>query len=196
MEVKNIRKEQKDWMLFLCGRQIDFRYNRSIGKYMIYLYIKRSCCIEKYEVIFMQFINKIILQIAMQQSAVDSNCRAEDFLKDENIIVTSAENPNARKYLTLPFECNLISYGNNVVATINEKYCYIVSEYINYFLVEHCFEMPNLCVLNDAMWRENLRVSFMEGYFLQNVDELKILYCPYRLKVLHSWEFDMLYTDA
>lgn len=144
----------------------------------------------------MGFTNKSILQIAMQQSAVDANCSAGDFLKEENVIVTSAVNPNARKYLILPFECNLISYGNNVVATINEKYRYIVSEYINNFPVEHCFETPNLHVLNDAMQKENLRVCFMAEYFLPNVNELKSLDCSYELKMLHSGEFDALYTDA
>lgn len=144
----------------------------------------------------MQFTNKSILQIAMQQSAIDANCNAEDFLKEENIIVTSTVNPNARKYLVLPFECNLISYGNNVVATINEKYRSIVEEYINNFPVEHCFETPNLHVLNDAMQKENLRVCFMAEYFLPDVDELKVLDCPYGLKVLHSEDFDTLYTDT
>lgn len=63
---------------------------------------------EKCEVRDVNFTNKSILQIAMQQSAVDANCNAEDFMCKENIIVTSAANPEARKYLTLPFACNLI----------------------------------------------------------------------------------------
>ena len=63
----------------------------------------------------MLFTNKSILQIAMEQSAVDANCNAEDFMQEKNVIVTSVANPDARKYLTLPFECNLISYGNNMI---------------------------------------------------------------------------------
>ncbi len=144
----------------------------------------------------MYFTNKSILQIAMQQSAVDANCNAEDFMREENVIVTSAVNPNARKYLELPLECNLISYGNNIVATINGKYRSIVSEYINNFPVEHCFETPNLHILNDAMQKENLRVCFMAEYFLPDLEELKAVDCPYELKVLHSGDFDTLYTDT
>ncbi len=143
----------------------------------------------------MRFTNNNILEIAMQQSAVDANCNAEDFMRVENVIVTSAVNPDARKYLTLPFECNLISYGNNVVATITERYRRIVSEYINRFPVEHCFETPNLHVLNDAMQKEDLRVCFMAEYFLPNLEYLKALDCPYELKVLHAEDFDTLYTD-
>ena len=41
----------------------------------------------------MIFTNNSILQIAMQQSAVDANCDAKDFMRSENIIVTSAANP-------------------------------------------------------------------------------------------------------
>lgn len=99
----------------------------------------------------MNFTDQSILQIAMQQSAVDANCDAKDFMQEKNIIVTSAANPGARKYLTLPFACNLISYGNNIVASINEKYRRAVSDYINRFPAEYCFETPSLYVLNDAM---------------------------------------------
>lgn len=144
----------------------------------------------------MHFTNESILQIAMRQSAVDANCNAEDFMQEKNIIVASAANPGARKYLSLPFECNLISYGNNIVATINEQHRHIVSEYINQFPMEHCFETPNLHVLNDAVQKENLRVCFMAEYFLPDLKELKALDCPYELKVLHAGDFDALYTDT
>jgi len=144
----------------------------------------------------MHFTNESILQTAMQQSAVDANCSVKDFMEEKNMIVTSVANPDARKYLTLPFACNLISYGNNIVASIDEKYRGIVSEYINRFPVEHCFETPNLHVLNDAMQKENLRVCFMAEYFLPDLKELKALDCPYELKVLHSEDFDTLYTDS
>ena len=40
--------------------------------------------------------NEEILRIAMEQSAVDANCLAEDFVKTENKIVYSKERPDAR----------------------------------------------------------------------------------------------------
>lgn len=36
--------------------------------------------------------NKEILAIAMAQSAIDCNCSADDFWKEENVIVQSKEN--------------------------------------------------------------------------------------------------------
>ena len=64
----------------------------------------------------MPFTDRSILQAAMAQSAIDAACRPEDFAKQENVIVLSKADPRARKYLSLPFDCHLISYGCNIVA--------------------------------------------------------------------------------
>lgn len=68
----------------------------------------------------MQFTKESILKIAMTQSAVDAGCKPEDFLRQENVIVRSEASPAARKYLELPFACNLISYGSNIVASVSD----------------------------------------------------------------------------
>ncbi|MCQ2530105.1 MAG: GNAT family N-acetyltransferase [Lachnospiraceae bacterium] len=138
--------------------------------------------------------NKTIWQIAMEQSAIDANCRWEDFTKEENVIVSSKANPNARKYLNLPHVCNLISYGSNIVATIDETYKDIVADYINKYPIEHCFETPNMHVLNDAFQKDGYRVCFMAEYFLPNMNFLKELSCDYELKILHSKDFADLYV--
>ena len=120
----------------------------------------------------MRFTNKEIMQIAMKQSAVDANCKVEDFCKKENVVVVSEKHAQARKYLQLPFECNLISYGNNIVASTKEEYREIVGLYINKYPVEHCFETPNMHVLNDEMQKQDLRICFMAEYFLPDVNHL------------------------
>lgn len=143
----------------------------------------------------MRFTNESILHIAMSQSAIDANCAAKDFIKDKNVIVISAANPFARKYLELPFSCNLISYGNNIVASVDAKYRDIVSQYINRFSAEHCFETPNLHILNDEMQKYNLRVCFMAEYFLPDLNYLIVQDCPYELRLLYPQDFEGLYTD-
>ncbi len=143
----------------------------------------------------MEMNNENILKIAMQQSALDANCAAGDFMREENVIVPSVANPGARKYLTLPFDCSLISYGNNIVASADEKYHGIVSGYISRFPAWHCFETPNLHVLDDAVKEEGLRVCFMAEYYLPDTKSLKELTCPYELRVLHPCDFEELYTD-
>ena len=62
--------------------------------------------------------NQEILKIAMAQSAIDLCAAPDDFEKSENVVVTSHENDDARRYLRLPFSCQLVSYGNNVVASV------------------------------------------------------------------------------
>lgn len=142
----------------------------------------------------MYFTNEDILQIAMRQSAIDANCHADDFLRKENVVALSVANPQARKYLSLPLDCNLISYGTNIVASINEKHRAVVTNYINRFSVEHCFETPNLHILNDELQKENLRICFMAEYFLPDLRVLKSSSFPYKTKLLHTKDFSVLYT--
>lgn len=139
--------------------------------------------------------NKEILQIAMEQSATDLNCRAEDFWEEKNKVVFSDVNPDARKYLELPFACNLVSYGNNIVASVQKEYEDIVTKYINTYPAEHCFETPNMHVLNDELQKNGLRVCFMAEYFLPDLDLLKEKNCSYELRILQQEDFVDLYTE-
>lgn len=141
----------------------------------------------------MNCTNKEIMQVAMRQSAIDANCNEADFCKKENVVVASAANEHARKYLKLPFDCNLISYGNNIVASIKEEYRDIVESYINKYPIEHCFETPNMHVLNDELQKYGLRVCFMAEYFLPDVNKLMKLDCDYELRILKQKDFADLY---
>lgn len=126
--------------------------------------------------------NSKIISVAMAQSATDLGCAPEDFKKSQNIIVESTVSPDARRYLNLPFICNLVSYGNN-----------IVKSYINRFAPEHCFETPNLHILNDAFQAHGMRVCFIAEYFLPRMESLQELPCRYELKVMYPNDFKDLY---
>ncbi|MCI8611666.1 MAG: hypothetical protein HFE66_07095 [Clostridiales bacterium] len=66
--------------------------------------------------------NQEILQIAMEQSAIDAGCQAEDFRQKENKVILSQKHGRARKnFGKLPFFCSLISYGNNVIASVDAR---------------------------------------------------------------------------
>src|SRR5690554_6662026 len=97
----------------------------------------------------------------MAQSAIDQNCNIEDFYSNENIVVSSSVNEGARRYLTLPFFCNLVSYGSNIVASLNPQLADLVEDYINTYSIEHCFEFPNIYILNEGLEKRGLRVCFM-----------------------------------
>ena len=137
--------------------------------------------------------NQDILRIAMTQSAADLCADASDFTRSENVIVLSHETPDARRYLKLPFSCQLVSYGNNVVASISPALREITEAYINRYPVEHLFETPNLHVLNDALMARGQRICFMAEYFLPDADALRPLDCPFEMRVLTPQDFTNLY---
>ncbi len=137
--------------------------------------------------------NKDMLKIALEQSAIDSSCSAEDFLSFDSKVVISKKNENARKYLELPFICDLTSYGNNIVASVSPELKDVVSEYINKFPVEHCFETPNLHALMEKLKPFDVNVCFMAEYFLFDIDNAKDLTCDYETKILKATDFENLY---
>ena len=141
--------------------------------------------------------NQDILRIAMTQSAADLCADASDFTRSENVVVLSRENPDARRYLKLPFTCQLVSYGSNVVASISPELREITEAYINRYPVEHLFETPNLHVLNDALMARGQRICFMAEYFLPDVDALQARVVedvgPYEMRILTQQDFASLY---
>ena len=139
--------------------------------------------------------NQNILDTAMQQSAIDLQCKAEDFRKTENVIVNSAKDERARRYLKLPFVCDMVSYGNNIVSSIQPEYYDIVNSYLSKYDVAHCFETPNMHVLNDAFEQRGFRVCFMAEYFLPDVNILKPLECSYETRILEQADFQDLYIE-
>lgn len=139
--------------------------------------------------------NQEILQIALQQSAYDCNCQAKDFLSSENKVVLSQKNEKARVYLPLPLECDLVSYGNNIVAQVSPRMKEVVTSYISKYAVARCFESPNVIALNEKLTEFGYKVCFMAEYFLPDMNELKEIPCEYEIKVLYPDDFKDRYTD-
>ncbi|MBQ9112460.1 MAG: GNAT family N-acetyltransferase [Clostridia bacterium] len=139
--------------------------------------------------------NEQIWEIALRQSAYDCNCRPEDFLSDKHVVTLSKKHELARKYLPLPFECDMVSYGNNIVAQTSEGLVGVVTDYISRYSYAHCFETPNIHVLDDMLRDYGLKVCFMAEYFLPDVNALAELPCTYETRVLHPEDLTELYTD-
>ena len=137
--------------------------------------------------------NKQILETAMRQSAIDLSCEPGDFLLAENKIVYSKPSDGARKYLTLPFDCNLVTYGGNIVASIKPELETVVRDYIEKYPVIHCFETPNMNVLSEALRDYGLKICFMSEYFLPDVDALRPSECGYETRILEQKDFAELY---
>ena len=126
--------------------------------------------------------NEEILRIAMKQSAIDSGCAPEDFCMAQNRIVRSVVSKQARAYLSLPFYCDLVSYGTNVVASVDASCEAAVRDYLSRYAPAHCFETPNLHVLNDALEAQGYRVCFMAEYFLPDLNRLLPGSCAYEMR--------------
>lgn len=138
--------------------------------------------------------NADILRIALEQSAFDCNCSPEDFLKDTHVVTQSVQNPKARKYIPLPLECDLVSYGSNIIAQTSPRLANVVRQYIHAYPAEHAFETPHLHVLDQLLEPFGLKVCFMAEYFLPDMDRLTPLPCAYELRILHPEDFANLYT--
>lgn len=137
--------------------------------------------------------NQEMIKIAMQQSAIDLGAQTNDFEQSQNIIVLSQKNSNARKYLSLPFSCQLVSYGNNVVASVTPEFHDITENYINKYSLEHLFETPHIHVLNEALLQKGQTICFMAEYFLPDLSNLRPLDCLYELRILSPKDFENLY---
>lgn len=137
--------------------------------------------------------NREILEIAMRQSAVDLNCEPSDFEQSRNKIVYSKKNPEARRYLELPLSCDLVSYGTNIVASVSSEAEAVVRQYIEKYPVEHCFETPNLHVLDEALAPYGEKICFMAEYFLPDLEKLRPLGCDFEMKKLCQEDFAELY---
>jgi ribosomal protein S18 acetylase RimI-like enzyme len=134
-----------------------------------------------------------MLQIALKQSAEDIGCRAEDFLKRENVTVPFRLGANARKYLKEPITCTLVSYGNNIVAAATAEVSDVLTEYIGRYEFYHCFETPNLHWLNERLTERGHKVCFMAEYYLPDPDRIPDLSCACELRVLEQRDFEELY---
>ena len=142
-----------------------------------------------------------ILKTAMRQSAIDMNCCADDFLMSKNKIVISKENADARRYLKLPFAADLVSYGNNIVASCSPELRATVEEYISSFVWYHCFETPNMHVLSQKLRPLGFDVCFMAEYWLPDVNKLFSETesgknrNAFTTKILEPCDFQNLYVD-
>lgn len=138
--------------------------------------------------------NQTISEIAMRQSALELGCEVADLYSGIPKTVVSTTHERARKYLTLPFDCQLVSYGSNVVASARSELVEAVDRYIHRYPAEHCFETPNLHVLSKAIEPYGLKLCFMAEYFLPDLNALRPLPCSYEMRLLTPSDFADLYT--
>lgn len=138
--------------------------------------------------------NRMMLEAAMAQSALELGCTVDDFCGEENRVVDAPLAPaGARAYLKLPFTCQLVSYGRAIVASTSPELRALAADYIAAFDNPHCFETPNLHALDDALAPYGQRTCHMAEYFLPDLSVLTALDCPYPTRLLERADFAALY---
>ncbi|MDR3119932.1 MAG: GNAT family N-acetyltransferase [Clostridiales bacterium] len=137
--------------------------------------------------------NESIRRIAMAQSAIDAHCSPDDFLKNENVVVVSEPHEDARRYLSLPFFCDLICYGNNVVASVDARIYDFIRQYIDSDRPAHLFATPQIHRLTREFEQYGYIPGFMAEYWLPDVDALRATSCGYATRVLEREGFAGLY---
>ena len=137
--------------------------------------------------------NREMMEIAMRQSAEDMGCHVEDFKADKNVVVPINLGKKARKYLKEPITCNLVSYGNNIMAASIPETMDLVSAYVDKFEFYHCFETPNMHWLNERLAEKGHKICFMAEYYLPDISRIPTLSCAYVTRVLTQEAFADLY---
>ena len=137
-----------------------------------------------------------MLRIAMEQSAEDLGCKADDFTKTCNVIVPYNLGKNARKYLKLPITANIVSYGNNVVAGVTDDVKDIVKEYTDKFEYYHLFETPNMNWVSEKLLPLGYKCCFMAEYFLPSPEGIPDMPCKYETSIMSQEDFVNLYLPS
>ena len=134
-----------------------------------------------------------ILQTAMQQSAEDMGCSADDFLADHPVLVPFRMGSGARRYLKEPMTAHLVSYGHNIVAGVAPDVQEEISAYIQREDFYHCFETPSLYALNRCLEKKGYTTCFMAEYYLPSPAGIPSLTCPVEARLLYQEDFQSLY---
>ena len=140
-----------------------------------------------------QMTHDDILRIARAQSAIDLCCSPGDFVRDNPVIVHSRPDERARRYLSLPFSCQLVSYGSNIVASVQPEMEEAVRGYISRYPAYHCFETPNLHVLDGLLAPYGVQTCFMAEYFLPRPELIPQPAIAYETRLLTQEDFAPLY---
>lgn len=139
--------------------------------------------------------NQQILRIAKEQSAIDLNCKPDDFDRHDPVIVSAGVSAQARKYLKQPFACHMVTYGSNIIASVSAEFADAARTYLAKYPPEHCFEPPHLHALEQAAAPLGYACGMLSEYWLPDVTQLQKLECQFRTKLLLHEDFSPFYTD-
>jgi len=139
--------------------------------------------------------NKDIWRIGMEQSAIDFNCSASDFIKRGNTVVISGLNDGAKKCYKKPMFCDFAYYGNGLVASVDEQIKEFITKFINKNSGFRSFDTPQLIILNKEFEKYGKWVCHMAEFFLPDIEKQVTINGNIDVKVLLEQDIPDLYND-
>lgn len=139
--------------------------------------------------------NQAIKRIAIEQSAIDLNCKAEDLYQQKNKVVLAQMNNGRKRYFNEPHFCQLVCYGNSVVASVDKRIDEFMTSFVDKHIGFRCFDMPQLNVLNSEFNKYNKRVGIIAEYYLPDINIKREVNPDFEVKILRGDEIISLYSD-
>lgn len=142
--------------------------------------------------------NKDIMKIAIEQSARDYNILAEDLLKEGYTMYSPSEvTSSARNYLKRKPYCNLLYYGQSLVAVVDEEVQAFMEKYLSKYKdnIYRCFDAPQITTLNSELEKRGKCIAHMAQFFLPDINYRPDLNTEIATRLFVGDEIAELYDD-
>jgi len=139
--------------------------------------------------------NKEILRIAKVQSAIDMSCNIVDFDSGRNKVVVSSSSKKSKSNFRDKAFCTFASYGNGLVASVDESIERYVTEFLNQENSFRYFELPKMKKLNSELRKHGKIMTYMTQYFLPDISCEISVNSDLQMTVFDEVTIEKLYDD-
>ena len=115
-----------------------------------------------------------IYTILKNQLALEFNCKAEDFEKEENIITLPSLHPNRRKFSDKEFFLQMATLGRNTVISANEKMHPWLAQWVKDKKGFWLFEQHNFFELESELRKYGFKMTQTHHMFLPKPEQVEI----------------------
>ena len=135
-----------------------------------------------------------IYKIAIKQSARELGCTSRQLQKGG--IFSSVDHPKARAYLRLPFDFQMVSYGEGLTLSVREDLRSVAEEFHKEYPNYSAFQAPAIQKLAALLKPYGLAPRHTAEFFLPDPDLIPELPCQYEIRLLEQPDFEDLYLPA
>ena len=137
---------------------------------------------------YKQYLEKLCAVLALEY-----NCKAEDFIKCNNVLTVSKLQDGGRNYSGKKYFFSACTLGQNTVVTADEVLHPFLNELMKKVSGHWLFNMPDLLKINDELRRHGYTLSASHHMLLPCKDVKPALDLP--VKWFNDREIDVFYGD-